>query len=1302
VIAAQRGRPAPSSIPLDAEAALAPYVPRLALGWLAETPEDAVRVLTGTLAFVDISGFTRLTEILAGRGKAGAEELTGYLDAIFAELLSIAYAGGGELIKWGGDAVLVWFTGEGHATRAVDAAWRMQRAIGHIGRLKTSAGASILRMSVGIHSGAFHFFEVGSRHRELVVTGPAATCTARMEAVAEAGEIVVSADTARLLDGRAVGEPKADGFLIARAPQVVAVPHVPVAATVVARPRAAAAAHQPAAATTGSPSLSLPAALRDYLLAAPVESEHRQVAVAFVEFGGVDELLAADGEATVAADLDLLLTGIEDTCASHGVTFWETDIAVDGGKVMLVAGAPNATDDDAGQLLAALREILDAGSRLRLRAGVNHGRVFVGGFGPPYRRTLSAKGDAVNLAARLMARASAGELFASDAVLRRSRVSMAAEALEPFLVKGKVHPVHAHRIGAVRTQAVATQVDSIPLVGRERELALLSTHLDEALAGRGACVELVGVPGIGKSRLVQELQGRSTAGRLLTVACHEYQSVMPYAAMRVLVRQCLGLDPDAAPAATGVALAAVVRRLAPHLAPWLPLLASVVGADVEPTQESSALDERFRRKRLEEAFLQLLSAELRGPALFVVEDAQWIDDASAALLRHLADSVSARPWLVLVARRSAQGTTVLDDLPGAVRAELPPLSQDAVSRLLRLVTAEHPLAPHQREALTGRSGGNPLFLLELLDAGLQSGFASTLPDTVEGVFAAQIDRLAPADRRLLRVASVLGVQVPMAVLAEMVTGPFDPAPLLGDFLAQDGPDTLRFRHNMLRDAAYEGLSYARRQELHGRAAAALEQRAGARPADIAALLAVHFGYAGDHQAAWKYARLAGERASAVHASVEAATFFDQALQAGRTLDGIPPADLLAVAEALGDARSRLGQFADAEATYRSARRWTAASLDRARLQYKAALATDRAGNYPKTLRLLTLADHSLGADDPQPVLRLRAEIHAQYGLVRHRQGRGHDAVRLLQQAVELAGAADAPEVLATALLYLDIAELTAGFAGDGSHARRALDIQRRLGEQPWLQARALNQLGIRAYFAGHWTESVTYYADSRDACERAGDSWTAAVESANIAEVLADQGYLSQAEPILEEALETYRAAGTPTFVADGTRILGRLAARRGDAVRSRQLLAAARGIYAADGEVLQTVLTDAIVAESLLRAGEPQAAAELAERVLASAAGLPGRHLVVPLAKRVLGVALSTLGTEPERAVGSLRDSIDLARLHDARYELALSLQALGDLWPADVSGAELVERDTLFDELGVIAAARRLQPVGLPEARV
>jgi class 3 adenylate cyclase len=141
----------------DDEAGLAPYVPQLALRWGADGSDSPVRLLDGTLAFVDVSGFARLSEILADRGKAGAEELTGYLDAIFAELLTIAYPGGGELIKLGGDALLVWFMGEGHHARAVDSAWRMQRTMVRGGRLKTTAGPAVLRMSAGIHSGAFHF-----------------------------------------------------------------------------------------------------------------------------------------------------------------------------------------------------------------------------------------------------------------------------------------------------------------------------------------------------------------------------------------------------------------------------------------------------------------------------------------------------------------------------------------------------------------------------------------------------------------------------------------------------------------------------------------------------------------------------------------------------------------------------------------------------------------------------------------------------------------------------------------------------------------------------------------------------------------------------------------------------------------------------------------------------------------------------------------------------------------------------------------------------------------------------------------
>ncbi len=1263
------------------EASLLAYVPGLARAWLADAPDEQARVLEGTLAFVDISGFTRLTEMLAAQGKSGAEELTGVLDAIFADLLAIAYERGGELIKWGGDAVLVWFSGDRHADRALDAAWRMQRSMRRIGRVRTSAGSSTLRMSVGIHSGRFHFFSVGALHRELLVTGPSPTVTAHMEAVAEAGEIVVSREALGYLDPRTEAVEKEDGLRITAVPRQ-------------------ALATEARADGGGRPSLSLPAALQDHLAAGPVESEHRQVAVAFIEFGGVDDLLASEGEQTVAGALDDLVSRIQECCTLHGVTFWETDIAEDGGKVMLVAGAPTATDDDAGRILVTLREVLDGGGRLRLRAGASFGRVFTGGFGPSYRRTYSAKGDAVNLAARLMAKAGAGELYASDLVVQRSRVRFACEELAPFFVKGKDRPVHAHRVGEVRSAARAGG-GGLRIVGRERELYVLGDHLDRARAGLGGAVELVGDAGIGKSRLVEEVESLASTMVVVDMVCDEYRSLMPYGSVSMLVRHCLGVDAHADPARVAGALLGVVDRLAPELRPWTPLLAAAARTEVPPTPESTALDERFRRERLAESVLQLLSLMLSRPTLLLIDDAQWMDDASTAVVERLTAEVAAHPWLIVVARRPGREGLLLEAVTGVTRLGIEPLSDGAVGALLTEATRPDVLAPHHRDTLLERSAGNPLFLLELLQAGRHAGFDRALPDTVEGLFAAQIDGLSPPDRRLLRVASVLGMEVALPVLRDMLDEELDLGGL-DDFLEPDTADSLRFRHNMLRDAAYEGLPFARRRQLHALAGDVLERQAGAGSAQIAGLLALHFGHAGRHRQAWSYARVAADRARAVYASLEAVSFLEQALEAARLLGDIPAADLLSVTEALGDSRSRLGEFAAAAATYRSARRWAGTAIERAQLHYKVALSTERSSEYAVTLRMLTLAEQSLGQDDSMQARRLRAHVHTQYGLVRYRQGKVHEAVELLRRAAALGEAAEAPDVVATALIHLDMAELAAGVGGETPHAERALEIQRALGENPWLEARALNTMGERAYFAGRWTEATSYYEESKQACERAGDRWTAAAESQNIAEVLSDQGQLDEAEEMLEEALGVYRAAGTAMFVADCTRMLGRVAARRGDAARSSELLAAAHEIFAANKEAFQVQLTDAIRAESLLLAGEIDDACSLGERVLSDLEGSPGRHLVAPLVERVLGTGLGVLGVDEARARAMLVASIGTARLHDARYEVAMSLQALSDLWPEEMDDAELAERDALFGELGVAESARRLTPVCLPVDRV
>jgi tetratricopeptide (TPR) repeat protein len=400
-----------------------------------------------------------------------------------------------------------------------------------------------------------------------------------------------------------------------------------------------------------------------------------------------------------------------------------------------------------------------------------------------------------------------------------------------------------------------------------------------------------------------------------------------------------------------------------------------------------------------------------------------------------------------------------------------------------------------------------------------------------------------------------------------------------------------------------------------------------------------------------------------------------------------PAELAEVAEALGEARTHLGQFEQAEAAFRLAGRWAGSDLDRARLGYAVALAAERRGDYRRCLQRLSAAERLLRDAPGADAARLQAQVRAQYGLVRHRQGRGTDAVRLLREAVALAERTGTAPILATALLHLDVAELTVGLPGEGEHAERALTILREAGGQPWLEARALNQLGIRSYYAGRWDEAVQRYAASRAACERAGDAWTAAIASGNIAEVLSDQGHLAEARTALERAMHTYRAAGTPAFVADGTRLLGRLAARQGEHERAEQLLTSARMQFADDGEDLQVGLTDAYLAEAALLAGEPGTALERAGAAMAEVAGLPARGLVTPLLHRVLGLAWATLG-DRHSAVDDLQASIREARGRRSTYDLALSLRALADLEGEAVPEAEAEAAD-LERRLGLVRAA-------------
>ena len=1274
-----------ASLDLTDPERLRPYLPRLLIEWLSSTPDATSREVDGSIAFVDISGFTRLSERLAKRGKVGAEELTDAIGTCFTRLLGVAYANGGGLIKFGGDALLLLFTGDDHPARAAAAAVGMRRELREMGSLAASGGRVTLRMSVGVHSGSFNFFLVGSSQRELVITGPAATETVAMEGTAEAGEIVASAAAAAALPRAVIGAPKGSGFLLRKEPAVAALARAP--AERIPDPEALVAC--------------IPIATREQVLAGLHEPEHKRVTVAFIHFDGTDHLIAERGAEACAKALDDLVSAVQSAADHHGICVLGTDVDKDGGKIILTAGAPTSSGNDEERMLLALRQIMECPYEIPIRIGVNRGHVFAGDIGPFYRRTYTVMGDAVNLAARLMAKAQPGELIATEQLLDVSRTKFETFPMEPFMVKGKAKPITAFRVGAIHKTTAgepAGPETASKLVGREHEMEVLLRALGSARRGVGGIVEIAGEPGIGKSRLIEELVTNAGDLTLVTAACELYQTSTPYAPLAAPLRRLFGigeLDDDDVSAER---LRAITATLTPHLLPWLPLLGILLDISMPSTPEVDHLDDEFRRTRLEEVAVELLIAALREPSLFVFEDVHWLDEASSDLLHRLTGELATLPWLICTTRRDvSDGFVARGPLVEVLRPE--PLDAAAAAALLDAATEETPLSPHEIEALATRSGGNPLFLKELLAAARAAGGIEGLPDTVEALITARIDRLPPRERTILKRLSVLG-QAFRGELARAVV----PPELLTDeqawdgvveFIDMDGEDELRFRHALIRHAAYEGLPYKLRRDLHAQVGETIEREAGDDAEQHAEILSLHFFSAHRFAPAWRYSRIAADRARTIYANVEAAEFLERAIESSRRGAEVGETEVASVHEALGDVRRRIGDFVRAGHSYAAARRLTSKEpVVVSRLLQKQADIRHRSARYPEALRWQRRAWKWVETAEGEAAAKQRAQVAAALAGTRTQQGRAKEAIKWGAMAVQEAEKAGDKDALAHAYFVLDNAYVLLGSWDKATFSQRALELYEEL-EDLWGQGVVLNNLGVYAAWRGQWNEALDLYERGRQAREKIGDAVNAAYGTMNIGEILSDQGRMDEAEPLIKKAMRIWKAAGDRAGVVYAMSALGRLETRRGNYDEALRLLEEAKTDaldVGAEGDVIEA---EARIAECLALQGKATDALDVATAALEHVKTTPGAQQQIPLLKRVQGWSFLQVGCAPDAEV-AFKDGLAIARERNLEYEVALTQRAVARMGGAEADAAD-AESQAILEQLGVQYVA---EPAPTPRA--
>ena len=1255
----------------DAVDRLQPYLPRLVRYWDAETPGRLHQAVRGSMVLMDISGFTKMSERLARHGDVGAEEVTEVIGTTFGRLLPAAYAYGANLLKFGGDAQLLMFTGEGHELRAAAAAHEMRAELRRIGGFQTAAGKVVLRMSIGVHTGSFDFFLVGRSHRELIVAGPAATRTVQMEAAASTAQILLSPETARLLPRSCIGAGLGPGCLLRRAPEV----------------------EQSGFRAAQSPPVNLeqfiPRGLRQTLSSGDINPEHRPAAITFIHFHGFDRLVTADPE-RAAEVLDGLVTTVQTYADTHGVTFLATDIALDGGKIILTAGVPDTAGNNEEQMLLTARDIRNhAPPELPLQIGINWGYVFSGSVGPTYRRTYTIMGDAVNLSARVMAKAPAGEVYATREVLDGSRTTFDVVAPEPFLVKGKRAPIQAFSVGEPQGSRDRKDASTTPLIGRDAELSLLTSAWADAASSRGRVVEIAAEIGMGKSRLLQELLDVSQPTRVVRAECRLYQTATPYFPFRALLRAAWGMD-DTDPTASAARLSELVRTAAPELTPWLALLGIPLGLTLEESPEVAQLDDQFRPARILAAVTTLLQATSAEPTLFLIEDTQWMDEASRDLLAGLIADVEEQPWLILLSRQPGDQGFVAPELPAVTRLELQPLGPDDARELLQAATAGSPLLPGQLDTLTARADGSPLFLLELLHALQGSAAVEHLPHSVEGLIAARIDKLPPGDRNLLRRLAVLGAgfqqERTAAVLGSAAAdrrGQLATLRRLGAFLAVDKNGWVQFQHTLIRDVAYGGLPFRTRRELHAKVGDAICVAAGDNPDLQAELLSIHYSQANRWRGAWKYSRIAGDSAREIYANVAAATFYRRALNASRHINDLAPTSVAEVSEALGDVLEQAGLFAESLSAFRRASQLVSEDpIRHADLLRKRARARARMGAYSTAYRELSIGRRIVTEVDSKEALGATARLNALNAQIRQLQEHPRTALRLATEAMAEAEASGEQEALARSYQVLDAAYNMLGQPAKAVYSERALAIYEELGDLPGT-AIVTNNLGGQAYFEGRWEDALGFYSRAQDAFVRAGNEAEAATCGANIGEVLVSQGRYDEAESVLVGAVRVLRAHGLVDAAIFAEIQLARLGLLRGEE-GAMETLKSLRAEATQTGQVQSAIEAAILIGWGLVRAKRPQEALDLVDEIEHGTGG--EAELYGSALARTKAQALAALGRTDE-ARAEVEAGLVQAREQGLAYEVALLCIIQAELTTDPHRKRELLEESEGFlQQLGVV----------------
>ncbi|HEY2965156.1 MAG TPA: adenylate/guanylate cyclase domain-containing protein, partial [Actinomycetota bacterium] len=842
-----------------------------------------------------------------------------------------------------------------------------------------------------------------------------------------------------------------------------------------------------------------------------------------------------------------------------------------GDAIFAFFGAPIAHEDDPQRAVAAGVEIVegirayrermkaDHDLDLNVRVGINTGPVVVGEVGSDLRLEYTAMGDAVNVAARMEQTAEPGTVQITAETQRLVAPYFEIASRGAVEVKGKAEPVQVYRVVARNARLGPMFRGRVaPLVGREREMTELRRAIDETLDGRGQVVSLIAEAGLGKSRLIEEVQDHWDRHRPQTQddvwhlsrmwqywQCVSYDTARPYAQYRRNVARIAGVHDTDPPEVVRTKLARIIQDsgewLEPHMRVWRSLFG--VGEPGEDLLEG----EEFKR-----AITDLVVGSTRffgsEPRLLVFEDLHWCDEAYMDLLIETAKLVDELPCLFLVSFRPDRRAPswrlkqwLETEYPHrSAEIVLSPLTDEESGVLIDELLPERDHSDAVRTQIIERTEGNPLFVEELAAAVIEQGSDPendlTIPTTLQALITARLDTLDDATRRTLQLASVIGRSFPEPVLRAVTAGGDDLDQHLRT-LERAGliTETARipqreyaFHHSLTQESTYSTILLRTRRALHRQVGEVFEELYSDRIEEFASLLARHFQEAGDDDRTLRYATLAGDHAAKLYANADAVTHYTNAIDAARRLERSE--EQLRLFPSRGRAFELAGRYDDAVANDESWRALAEHAGDgSAVLGADLALATLFSTPTPKfdaergralSERTLDLA-RQLGDRVAESKTLWNLMILNVYG-----GGDLHEAVDAGERSLAIARELNAREQMAFTLNDLWRPYVAIGGLGASrASLEEARGLWRELRNLPMLSENLASSAAV-ARLAGNDQHALALAEEAHAIAQDIGNLWGQAYSLMNIYGICVDRGELGRAIAMMRECIAIAEPAG--------------------------------------------------------------------------------------------------------------------------------------------------------------------------------